>query len=129
MPDNLDVLTREKLFPSDRTGPDSICSACGHLFNALFMNPDGICNSCKAEQLRLDELENEAPIVEEQWNDIKAKRNQILNETLWTIQPDSPLTVECQADFATYRRTLHRLTIDFTDPDDVVWPTIPEQVF
>jgi hypothetical protein len=57
---------------------------------------------------------------------IKAQRVGLLDRDRWTIMPDSPLTQECQQQFIAYLKKLHRITIDFAMPDDLVWPERPE---
>ena len=58
------------------------------------------------------------------WDDIRAKRDGILQSTDWTMT--SGATVD-QAQWAAYRQNLRDLPQTYKDktPDDVVWPTQP----
>ena len=58
------------------------------------------------------------------WNDIRAKRDTILQSTDWTMTTGA--TVD-QAQWAAYRQNLRDLPQTYKDktPDDVVWPTQP----
>ena len=58
------------------------------------------------------------------WDDIRAKRDGILQSTDWTMT--SGATVD-QAQWAAYRQTIRDIPQTYKDktPDDVVWPTQP----
>ena len=58
------------------------------------------------------------------WNDIRAKRDGILQSTDWTMT--SGATVD-QAQWAAYRQVIRDIPQTYKDktPDDVVWPTQP----
>ena len=58
------------------------------------------------------------------WNDIRSKRDGILQSTDWTMTTGA--TVD-QAQWAAYRQNLRDLPQTYKDktPDDVVWPTQP----
>ena len=58
------------------------------------------------------------------WDDIRAKRNNILRETDWTMTTGA--TVD-QAQWAAYRQVIRDIPQTYKDktPDDVVWPTQP----
>ena len=58
------------------------------------------------------------------WDDIRAKRNQILTNTDWTMTTGA--TVD-QAQWAAYRQVIRDIPQTYKDktPDDVVWPTQP----
>ena len=58
------------------------------------------------------------------WDDIRAKRDGILQSTDWTMTTGS--TVD-QAQWAAYRQNLRDIPQTYKDktPDDVVWPTQP----
>ena len=58
------------------------------------------------------------------WNDIRSKRDGILQSTDWTMTTGA--TVD-QAQWAAYRQNLRDLpqTYKTKTPDDVVWPTQP----
>ena len=58
------------------------------------------------------------------WNDIRSKRDGILQSTDWTMTTGA--TVD-QAQWAAYRQVIRDLPQTYKDktPDDVVWPTQP----
>ena len=58
------------------------------------------------------------------WNDIRSKRDGILQSTDWTMTTGAPVD---QAQWAAYRQNLRDLPQTYKDktPDDVVWPTQP----
>ena len=58
------------------------------------------------------------------WNDIRSKRDGILQSTDWTMTTGA--TVD-QAQWAAYRQTIRDIPQTYKDktPDDVVWPTQP----
>ena len=49
----------------------------------------------------------------------------ILTATDWTQLPDSGLTADCVAAFATYRASIR--TIRQTNPDNPTWPDAPSE--
>ena len=58
------------------------------------------------------------------WNDIRSKRDGILQSTDWTMTTGA--TVD-QAQWAAYRQVIRDIPQTYKDktPDDVVWPTQP----
>jgi hypothetical protein len=66
----------------------------------------------------------EAPLT---WNDIRAKRDQLILASDWTMTPGA--TVD-QAQWASYRQILRDLPQTFasTGPESVVWPQQPTAV-
>jgi hypothetical protein len=58
------------------------------------------------------------------WDDIRIKRNAILQSTDWTMTTGA--TVD-QAQWAAYRQNIRDIPQTYKDktPDDVVWPTQP----
>ena len=58
------------------------------------------------------------------WDDIRAKRDEILVSTDWTMTTGA--TVD-QAQWAAYRQVIRDIPQTYKDktPDDVVWPTQP----
>ena len=60
---------------------------------------------------------------------LKSQRNILLKNSDWTQMPDSPLTTEQKADWATYRQALRDLpsTLLGTEAviEDALWPTEP----
>jgi len=58
------------------------------------------------------------------WGTIRAKRDQIIRDTDWTMIPDASID---QAQWAAYRQILRDLpqTYAATGPESVIWPTAP----
>ena len=56
---------------------------------------------------------------------IKQTADAILRESDWTQLPDSGLTADCVAAFATYRASIR--TIRQTNPDNPTWPDAPTE--
>ena len=60
---------------------------------------------------------------------LKIRRNALLKESDWTQIPDSPLTTEQQAVWATYRQELRDITDNLigseTTIEDAPWPSAP----
>tara|TARA_B100001939_G_C16927203_1_gene612274 strand:- start:517 stop:987 length:471 start_codon:yes stop_codon:yes gene_type:complete len=62
------------------------------------------------------------------WVSGRADRDQALNLSDWTQMPDSPLTSEKKAEWATYRQALRDLPStqsSATTWADITWPTAP----
>ena len=53
----------------------------------------------------------------------RAKRTTLLRESDWTQLPDVPFGAPRVQAWRDYRQALR--DIDFTDPDNIVWPTEP----
>jgi hypothetical protein len=70
-----------------------------------------------------------AHALERAWNAIRMERNALLDFSRWTISPDSPLSVENQAEWLAYLKALNRLTVVFEAPGDVIWPDAPSMVY
>lgn len=63
---------------------------------------------------------------ENKWFEIRNKRNTLLRECDWTQMPDSPLNNEKKTEWLTYRNNLRNLPQTFSNPDEVIWPNVPE---
>lgn len=77
------------------------------------------------EQIRpktQDEINQE---INQLWENIRNKRNQLLLECDWTQLSDSPLTVEKKTEWQTFRQELRDIT-NQSDPRNIIWPTKPE---
>lgn len=57
--------------------------------------------------------------------EVKWKRNLLLQQSDWTQIPNNPLTTEKQQEWATYRQELRDITNQTGYPFDVVWPVPP----
>jgi len=84
--------------------------------------PTDPCNRSYAEFLSSGAAAEpyiEPPIT---WDTIRAKRDQLIRDTDWTMIPGA--TVD-QAQWAAYRQILRDLPQTYDNPEDVVWPTQP----
>jgi hypothetical protein len=61
--------------------------------------------------------------IENQWEQIRVARNEILTQCDWTILPDSPVSSSIE-EWKTYRQQLRDIT-NQSNPFEVVWPTQP----
>lgn len=59
-------------------------------------------------------------------NEVKAKRNALLDNYAWTVLPQSPLTNASKAKWLVYLKQLHKVTKDLKNAEDVTWPTQPK---
>lgn len=60
--------------------------------------------------------------------DIREKRNTLLAETDYLIQPDYPISDTAREAFKVYRQALRDITKQDGFPREVVWPDKPEAV-
>ena len=71
------------------------------------------------DEIALDEAKNN------QMDIFRLARNKKLSDSDWTQSPDSPLTDEKKAAWATYRGLLRNLPPSVTNPWIIDWPTQP----
>ena len=80
-------------------------------------------------------VEYMAPVVEPEVTaemvamGVRNKRLHLLEESDWTVMPDSPLTTAKKNEWKTYRQALRDLpadNLDLTDAREAVVPTAPE---
>lgn len=62
---------------------------------------------------------------EEEWDDVRTKRNKLLTECDWTQTNDSPISGSDLTEWQTYRQSLRDITTQ-SNPFDLTWPTKPE---
>ena len=117
------------------------CAGCGKKLPAFAIVPDdsgekGFCACCIIDAHReitaqTERADAEARAVANPWDSplgehVRAERNLRIDRWRWAIDPGcSPLSVECQEEVRGMIRTLHRITLDFNSPEDVVWPDEP----
>ena len=63
--------------------------------------------------------------LDPKWFEILAQRKDLLVETDWTMLPDVELTEEQKTEAKNYRQALRDITKNYTNPEDVVFPTKP----
>ena len=81
-------------------------------------------NTDYQEYLEWSKTNTADPVDDLTWDDIRLKRNNILQSTDWTMTTGA--TVD-QAQWAAYRQIIRDIPQTYKDktPDDVVWPTQP----
>jgi hypothetical protein len=62
---------------------------------------------------------------EQLWNQIREIRTNYLKNTDWTQLPDVGMPSEKVQEYVVFRQQLRSITDNFSDPSQVVWPTIP----
>lgn len=110
------------------------CGGCGRVrpYFALALDEARqllICGDCRTNDRIAVPL-----IVVDAWdsergNDVRARRDQLLNRCMWTVLPGSPLSTACKSAWAEYRAALNRVSIDFACPSAVIWPEPPSLEF
>tara|TARA_Y100000022_G_scaffold130846_1_gene113511 strand:- start:49 stop:462 length:414 start_codon:yes stop_codon:yes gene_type:complete len=64
-------------------------------------------------------------IEDEKRYSIRSQRHTLLSDSDWTVMPDSPLTTDKKAEWATYRQALRDIPAQSGFPNDITWPTAP----
>jgi hypothetical protein len=59
------------------------------------------------------------------WTRIRKERDALLTSCDWTQLLDAPLTLSERNAWSEYRQTLRVIPQTFTNPDEVVWPEVP----
>jgi hypothetical protein len=59
------------------------------------------------------------------WNQIREIRTRYLKNTDWTQLPDVNMTTEKVQEYVVFRQQLRSITDDYSEPSQVIWPTIP----
>ena len=70
-------------------------------------------------------LEEDGADPVDPWATVRSRRNALLDESAWAVDLDSPLSADAKTAWSSYRKTLHRLTIDYSTADQVAWPEQP----
>ena len=60
------------------------------------------------------------------WANLRRTRNQLLTQSDWVITRSSEQGTSIPASVIAYREALRTITVDLTDPNNVVWPEEPE---
>jgi len=68
------------------------------------------------------------PPEQNKWNLIKGYRNGLLAQSDWTQLSDAVLTLDEKSAWQDYRQTLRDIPQDFTVPEEVLFPTPPNEV-
>lgn len=63
----------------------------------------------------------------QKWQQIKQERARLLAESDWSVMPDSPLSEGKKQEYKKYRQDLRNLPQNFSNPDDVIFPSLPEK--
>lgn len=116
-------LSTKGFYDSDlgyRSYPDDIIEITSAQYNSFL---DGINRLGKEVYLNeSNQLALRTKVVVITWDDIRGKRDKLLLQSDYTQVADWPGD---KAAWATYRQALRDITITFSDPASVVWPTPP----
>jgi hypothetical protein len=63
--------------------------------------------------------------IERQWERVRSRRNEMLQETDQTQLPDRPIDEDLRLAYADYRQSLRDITLQ-PDPFNIEWPERPE---
>ncbi len=86
---------------------------------------DFVCSPCFLAVSTTPAASPVSPWDSEHGAALKGQRNVELDRWRWTVMPDSPLSAPCKAAWLDPLRTLHRMTVDCTDPALWSWPVVP----
>lgn len=93
--------------------------------NAVTVDDDTGAFDRDGNQIELDQALVDAAVaelvIENAWNELRTKRNQLLAETDYLALSDRAMTAEMTA----YRQALRDLPANTTDPANPVFPTKP----
>ena len=96
------------------------------LSNNAFIPPDPANTDYQAYLAWLEEgntplpAEEDTPLIT--WDTIRAKRDQLIRNSDWTMIPGA--TVD-QRSWSAYRQVLRDLPQTYSNPEDVIWPAVP----
>jgi hypothetical protein len=82
------------------------------------------------QQFSLECRNNAADVVvyknpQDDWLEIRTRRNVLLADSDWSQLSDTALTEEQRAAWKTYRQALRDIPEAFSNPSSVVWPELP----
>lgn len=120
-----DLMKKQQGFPMVKPR----CPTCEyerHPVELIVTGDTYLCTHCMADAERaIPDVVN----IEEEWNNVKGKRNLLLEQYSWTVRRGSPLNKACQDAFEALFKKLHKLTVTHATPAAVVWPDIPPLVY
>jgi len=64
-------------------------------------------------------------VAQKRLDDLRVDRDKKLTESDWTQGNDSPLSEEKKIEWQTYRQALRDITDNYSNLEDVEWPTKP----
>lgn len=72
-------------------------------------------------------IEPYARDINKEWENVRFKRDNLLKNSDYTQLPDvqNSMTNQKKTEWVNYRQQLRDITTAFSDPANVVWPTIP----
>lgn len=89
--------------------------------------PDDVDYTCSMASKTADGtvsiVSDPTKVLEKQWRQVRAQRDQLLTASDWTQLSDSPITNK--ESWIAYRSALRSLPETQTDPTNITWPTPP----
>jgi len=67
----------------------------------------------------------EEVINNEKWLEIRVKRDKLIRDTDYLVQPDYPLSDSLKSKLTIYRQALRDIPQSGVEPDAIVWPQKP----
>ncbi|MCG9552699.1 phage tail assembly chaperone [Vibrio sp. Isolate32] len=64
-------------------------------------------------------------LVEEEWLEVRERRDALIAQTDWVMMPDAPLSAETKESYLAYRQALRDLPQAYSSAEEVVWPLKP----
>ncbi|MEZ9349895.1 tail fiber assembly protein [Vibrio splendidus] len=64
-------------------------------------------------------------LVEEEWLEVRERRDVLIAKTDWVMMPDAPLSDEVKESYLVYRQALRDIPQAFSQAEEVIWPTMP----
>lgn len=102
---------------ADANDEYSVVSESGYEGQRFYINGSFVNNASE---------EIEAELYENDLNDLRNERNNLLAQSDWTQSPDSPLSDSKKTEWATYRQQLRDFPSSNPDLANPIFPTKPE---
>lgn len=77
------------------------------------------------EQVRQKTQDEITLELNQYWDVVRMRRNTLLQESDWTQLQDVPLSAEKKQEWVIYRQQLRDITATYTNPYEIIWPSLP----
>lgn len=67
--------------------------------------------------------------TESKWREVRRVRDELIRRTDWTQMADSPISAEDKEKVAEYRQALRDIPQNISNPDEVVFPKPPIDIY